>query len=114
MSARLLPEGVRKNAERVLRRRNDEALCALDFLVWGDTRGVHSKFCVHGEDDPCARTYNPRPYPEASPDPRLYEGTAIGALYGLPGTERHLWQLAGWNLTTQEFDPQFTDQEGTQ
>jgi hypothetical protein len=87
------------------RRRQDEALCARDFLTWGDTRGSHAKFCVFGADDPCSRTYDPWPYPEAEPDPSLYEGTGIGALYGLPGSEVHAWQLAGWNLTTQDFTP---------
>lgn len=44
------------------------------------------------------RDYNPQPYPEAVPDPDFYEGCEIGALYGFPGAEHHVWQLAGWNL----------------
>ena len=92
-----------KLEEAARRRRRDEALCARDFLTWGDTRGAHENHCMFGQT--CARTYNPWPYPEAAPDPLLYEGTGIGALYGLRGSEKHLWQLAGWNLKTQVFDP---------
>jgi hypothetical protein len=92
-----------KRAERAAKIRADEFLCAWDFLVWGDTRGKHADFCVF--PDPCSRNYNPWPYIEAEPDPRLYEGTGIGALYGLKGSELYVWQLAGWNLTTQVFDP---------
>lgn len=44
------------------------------------------------------REYNSQPYPEAKPDPEEYAGTGIGCLYGFPGSERHSWQLAGWNL----------------
>lgn len=91
-----------KNAARAARHRADEALCALDFLTWGDTRGVHAKHCVHGEADPCSRTYDPGPPPE---DESMYEGTGIGVLYGLAGSDVHAWQLAGWNLTTQDFEP---------
>lgn len=43
--------------------------------------------------------YDPLPYPEAAPhDPRLYEGTGIGALYGVPGCERFLPELGDWRL----------------
>lgn len=77
--------------------RNREFADALDFIVYGDEDGRHAETCVHAE--PCAREYDPLPYPEALPaEPRLYEGTGIGALYGLPETDCHLWQLAGWNL----------------
>jgi hypothetical protein len=91
-----------KRAADVAARRNAEAACALDFLVYGDDeeRGCHSARCVHGPLDPCSRSYDPLPYPEAEPaDQALYEGTGIGALYGVPGCEGHEWQLAGWNLT---------------
>ena len=96
-----------KRAERAAKRRSDMALCARDFLTWGDQRGKHSAFCMFVAEggDPCSRTYNPWPYAEAEPDPRMYEGTGIGALYGLKDSDRHAWQLAGWNLATQSFDP---------
>jgi hypothetical protein len=90
------------------------ALCARDFLTWGDTRGKHADFCMFGESDACSRTYNPWPYVEAEPDPRMYEGTGIGALYGFDNSDQHAWQLAGWNLATQSFDtPALPPTEGT-
>lgn len=43
--------------------------------------------------------YDPLPYPEAVPaDPRMYEGTGIGALYGIPGSEHFLAELGDWTL----------------
>ena len=39
--------------------------------------------------------YDPGPEPD---DPSLYEGTGIGALYGLPGCERFLGELGDWTL----------------
>ena len=92
----------RARAERARRRRADEALCARDFLTWGDVRGAHADFClfVAEGEPPCSRHYDPGPPPE---DEYLYEGTGIGALYGLGG-ERHLWQLAGWTLTRNALD----------
>lgn len=84
------------------RRRRDEALCAWDFLTWGDTRGAHADFCIHPPLLPaCSRVYDPGPRPE---DESLYEGTGIGALYGLAGSEHHAWQLAGWTLTKSVLD----------
>jgi hypothetical protein len=83
------------------KRRNDEANDALDFLFLGDADGRHAAKCVHAlaGGEPCSRSYDPLPYPEAEPaDARLYEGTGIAALYGLPGGEAHAWQLAGWTL----------------
>ena len=42
--------------------------------------------------------YDPRPYPEAEPtDLLMYQGTGIGALYGVPGCE-HLLELGDWTL----------------
>lgn len=82
-------------------RRNAEANDALDFMFLGDEDGRHTAKCVHAlaGGEPCAREYDPLPYAEAAPEPAHdYAGTGIGALYGLPGTEEHLWQLAGWNL----------------
>ncbi len=103
-----------KRAEQAAKRRADMALCARDFLTWGDARGKHADFCMFGESDACSRTYNPWPYVEAEPDPRMYEGTGIGAIYGFDGSDKFAWQLAGWNLTTQSFDtPALPPTEGT-
>lgn len=107
-------------------RRGREAACALDFLVYGDgesgtflghrVQGVtHAERCVFGARHACARTYDPMPYDEAEPvDLRMYEGTAIGALYGLSDdavtrtwldddgnavtVTRPLLELEGWEL----------------
>lgn len=90
-------------------RRAAEQACALDFLVYGDGQdyppaiivglpvvGVkHAERCVFGPAHACSRTYDPMPYAEAEPDRALYEGTAIGALYGMPGPEP---ALEGWEL----------------
>lgn len=83
-------------AKKALRRREDERLCALDFLTWGDEHGVHAKRCIHaGTATPvCSREYHPGPMPD---DEKLYEGTGIGTLFGLGQTQA--WQLAGWNIT---------------
>jgi hypothetical protein len=88
-------EAQAQRAKRIAQRRQDEALCALDFLTWGDEQGIHEKRCVYrGTSTPtCSRDYNPGPMP----DEKMYEGTGIGTLFGLGQT--HAWQLAGWNLT---------------
>lgn len=95
-------EAVARRAAAVEARRNAEANDALDFMFLGDDEGRHAEKCVHAKAGgaPCSRGYDPMPYPEAAPaDPGMYEGAGIAALYGLPGGEAHLWQLAGWNLT---------------
>lgn len=91
--------------QELAKRRNAEAACALEFLVYGDDgpRGPHAEHCVHeaGGDKPCSRVYDAMPYVEALPvPPVMYAGTGIGALYGLPGCEHHTWQLAGWTIET--------------
>lgn len=88
----------RQHAADLARRRGEEHADALDFLVFGDEAGRHAEHCVHAEK--CSRTYDPLPVPEAEPvDLRLYEGTAVGALYGFgPLTSYHAAQLAGWTL----------------
>jgi hypothetical protein len=78
------------------KRRLAEQSCAADFLRFGDERGVHAKRCVFGASDPCRREYDPFE-DGGAPDPRMYEGTGIGMLYGFGG-EMHAWQLAGWNI----------------
>lgn len=96
------PEARDRRRNEVRARRNAEAACALDFLVYGDGDAddprPHAERCVHGADDPCSRNYDPYPTREAEPEGRMYENTGIGALYGLPGCEGLMWQLAGWNL----------------
>jgi hypothetical protein len=86
-------EARERRRQDVTRRREAERLCALDFLTWGDTQGIHAKRCVFGESDSCSRTYDPGPEPD---DVKLYEGTSLGALWGLNTLEA--WQLAGWNI----------------
>lgn len=86
-----------QRAKRTERIRQEEGLCALDFLTWGDTQGDHAKRCLRPAGLVCSREYDPGAMPE---DEKLYEGTGIGSLYGLNGTEHdpHAWQLAGWNV----------------
>jgi hypothetical protein len=95
-------------------RRSAEAACALDFLVYGDGEAMafptsegfrnvvpvtHAERCVFGARAACSRTYDPRPYAEAEPaDVRMYEGTAIGALYALNGDGPERLELEGWEL----------------
>lgn len=95
-------KALEQRAKAAAKRRSDMSLCAWDFLTWGDTRGEHRDFCMFVEEGqpPCSRLYNPGP---ALEDEAMYEGTGIGALFGLAGSERFAWQLAGWNLTTQHF-----------
>lgn len=88
-------DDVAKRAAEASLRRDREWADALHFLVYGEDE--HAKRgCIC--DLPCSRDYDPLPYADAAPDARMYEGTGIGALYGLPGGEFHAWQLAGWNL----------------
>lgn len=82
-----------QRAEAVARRRNEEALCAWDFLTNGDLRGEHSARCVRPGGMLCSRTYDPGPVPD---DERMYEGSALGTLWGLNTIAA--WQLAGWTL----------------
>ena len=92
-------EARRKRDDELAKRREAERVDAYDFRVDGDEE--HAPHCVHAlaGGQPCSRTYDPKPYREAAPDEtRLYEGTGIGLLYGLPGCERHAYQLAGWNV----------------
>lgn len=88
----------REHAEQRAR----EAACRLDFLVYGvdgdEEHGPHAERCICSPK--CSRNYDPLPYPEAEPvDLRLYEGTAIGALYGHGSLAPWAGRLAGWNLT---------------
>jgi hypothetical protein len=83
----------KQRAEAVARRRHAEALCAWDFLTNADLRGEHAKRCVRPGGVLCSRDYDPGPKPE---DERLYEGAALGTLWGL--NDLGAWQLAGWNL----------------
>ena len=90
-------------AKRLVRRREDERLCALDFLTWGDEHGVHAKKCIHRDTSTptCSFDYNPGPAPE---DEKLYRGTALAALWAQPSTSEAVVALlharrAGWNIT---------------
>ena len=79
-------------------RREREQRCAADFLYAGDRspRGTHASRCVFGAANACSRTYDPYADFTPPPDPRMYEGTGIGMLYGY-GTA-NASQLAGWNV----------------
>lgn len=108
-----------RRARALEARRTAERADALDFLLNGDEGGRHSDVCVHAlrDDEPCSREYDPLPYPsiksrsgrivvtarqQALPAKEtMYVGTGVGALYELPDTEGHLWQLAGWNVGAQ-------------
>lgn len=95
-------------ASDVHTRRNAAAACALDFRVYGDgqpgeffghpvTPVAHAERCVCSP--PCSFDYDPWPTAEAEPaDTTLYEGTGIGALYGVPGSPDITPHLAGWNV----------------
>lgn len=80
---------------RLERLRAEQRACAFDFLVHGDERGSHAKRCVYrGTSTPVhSREYDPGPPPD---DIRLYEGTHLGALWGLNTMDA--WQTAGWNI----------------
>ena len=94
-------ESKRKHAVECIVRRRREALCALEFLTWGDSglsgEEPHAKHCVFG-DDPCSRTYDLWPDDSSGVDGRVYEGTGIGALYGHGPLEPWASGLAGWNV----------------
>lgn len=89
---------------RNARKREEQRLCAGDFLLFGDTVGEHAKRCVYalpgngegGNGHPnlpaCSRDYDPGPPPQ---DEGLYRESALMALW-----EEHqeAWQLAGWNV----------------
>jgi hypothetical protein len=81
------------HAERVRTQRLNEARCAWEFLVYGDTRGPHADVCVRPGGLVCGRDYDPGPPPE---DPKMYQNSALGTLWGMNTTEA--WQLAGWNV----------------
>jgi hypothetical protein len=86
-------EARKQRASSVARRRHAEALCAWDFLTRGDLHGEHAKRCVRPGGVVCSRLYDPGPAPD---DERLYEGAALGTLWGL--NDLASWQLAGWNV----------------
>lgn len=90
-----------RNLEHARQRRGLEQADALHFLVYGHDEHVE-RGCVFQEEggERCSRDYDPRPYPEAAlTNPNDYVGTGLGALYGLPGWERFVWELAGWNVS---------------
>lgn len=77
-------------AAEAAKRRAAESDCAADFL-WRGGEG-HADRCVRPAGLVCSREYDPGP----PPDGKMYEGTMLGALWGLNNT--HAWQLAGWTL----------------
>lgn len=86
---------------RLARLREEQRACALDFLVNGDARGIHAKRCVWPQLGlpACSREYDPGPAPD---DIRLYEGSELGALWGINtsgGVTAKLQALrAGWRI----------------
>ena len=100
LTDRLRPKAVAKQAAELAKRRREELADAFHFLTVDAEK--HADRCVYKRRGgvPCTRSYDPLPYREALPDDlRMYEGTGVGAIYGLPGSEVLAWQLAGWNLT---------------
>ena len=82
-------------AESAAKARHEQRLCAWRFLTGDET--LHPEECIFGES--CSRLYDPLPVREAlPPDLRMYEGTGIGALYGLRDSEGFAWELAGWTV----------------
>jgi len=86
-----------KRATEVAKRRNAEANDAYDFRYFGDEEGRHSARCLFAKrgGPACARDYILFEEPD---DPTLYEGTGIGALYGLPNTDQFAYLMAGWTI----------------
>jgi hypothetical protein len=95
-----LAEAKRKHGVECAVRRRREALCALEFLIWGDSglsgEERHASHCVF--DIPCSRTYDLWPDDFSGVDGRVYEGTGIGALYGHGPLDPWAYELAGWNI----------------
>jgi hypothetical protein len=101
MNAELLnlgpADGILRRRAEVSKRRAAERAAAFEFLVTGETEGPAP------DGTPWDRDYDPLPTWEALPgDLHAYDGTGIGALYGLPASRRFLWQLAGWNVVRRE------------
>lgn len=94
--ARAPEMAVRKNRERAWKRRARDWDDATDFLYQGDEDGRHAARCPHRTT--CQRVYDPSPRGAGEPEAVMYEGTGIGALFGMDGSDHHLWQLAGWTL----------------
>lgn len=97
------PAQRQKDAARLARRRDDERNDALHFLYHG--HDAHAGVCLFRREggEPCSRDYDPMPHFEAAlTEPRFYDGSGIGALYGLPGSERLCASLAGWNVRRRE------------
>lgn len=45
-----------------------------------------------------AHVYDPLPKGFHEPDPKLYEGTALGVLYGFRGSEQYASDLGDWRI----------------
>ncbi len=91
-----------KRFESVARRRDLERNDAVSYLL--SEHPQHLTRCLFVLDGLpcCSRTYDPGPI---SPEEEaFYEGTPIGALYGLAGSERFAADLAGWTIRFQGDD----------
>lgn len=99
----LTPEQARaRNEARKNKVREDERRCRGLFRTTPDG---HAERCICSPT--CSRDYDPAPPDDAleedgdvwAPQPRqVYEGTGIGALYGLLLPEGLASGLAGWNI----------------
>lgn len=69
--------------------RHERRLCAFRFLTEAD----HDEVCTLSPT--CSRTYGPGAHPD---DLGMYEGTGIGAIYGLEMRADHAADLAGWTV----------------
>lgn len=93
------PEVKRRNFNLDRERREQQKFGAQQFLFLGESE-IDPPYGT-GWD----REYNPSPYPDAKPDPEMYDGTGVGHLYGLDSsTNRRNFSyfnllMAGWNLT---------------
>ena len=93
LNPRALEDGRIQRAFEVARRRENQRRDAYHFLTTGLSKGIPPY------QKEWNREYNPWPDPWSKPDPLEYEDTGIGAVYGFDGSDRHAWQLAGWNIT---------------
>lgn len=90
-------EGIEQRRDRLLKRAQKQSAEAWHFLTTGESKGIPP----YGQT--WNRNYTPACYPDTYadtvPDPDMYMGTGIGALYNLEGSQAFMWQLAGWNIT---------------
>lgn len=88
-----LAKGRVQRADELMRRRRSQENDAWYFLTTGLSRGRPS----YGKT--WDRDYNPAPEKGCAPQDReMYAHTGIGALFGMEGSGKFIWELAGWNI----------------